>query len=223
MAKIPFTLDAWLKDKSQKVETRDGRPSRIICTDRKFGYPIIALAYNKDEDKEVYINADYSGKSQCESKDDLFLVTPEEELTEFESTLKYIVNNLTNNITYRNVMKERFNRGDEDEQIKEYASELLAIALKEIQPKIDAEIEKAYKNHDDVVFREGFEKGKEEALKDMPRWKTCGNGVCGNGDGILIALVKQYGGYKLASCLDITGEKYIMLSDLEKLPGFKED
>jgi len=30
-------------------------------------------------------------------------------------------------------------------------------------------------------------------------------------------------GYELVDALGITGEQYIMLSDLEKLPGFKED
>ena len=65
--------------------------------------------------------------------------------------------------------------------------------------------------------------GKAEALKDLPRWRKWGNGACGNSDGYPIALVSEYFGIRPVSCLGITGEKYIFLSDLEKLPGFKED
>ena len=39
-----FSLDEYLKNQPKKVMTRDGRPARIICTDRKGGnYPIVAL------------------------------------------------------------------------------------------------------------------------------------------------------------------------------------
>ena len=57
---------------------------------------------------------------------------------------------------------------------------------------------------------------------DKPVWRIWKNGACGNSEGNPIALVKTYGGYKLVSCLGADGEKYIMLSDLEKLPGFNE-
>lgn len=39
----PFNLEEYLKDPSRKVVTRDGRPVRILCTDRKGDTPIIAL------------------------------------------------------------------------------------------------------------------------------------------------------------------------------------
>ena len=39
----PFNLKEYLKNSSRKVVTRDGRPVRIICTDRKGATPIIAL------------------------------------------------------------------------------------------------------------------------------------------------------------------------------------
>ena len=40
-----FSLDEYLKDPSRKVVTRDGRPVRIVCTDRKGGgdHPVVAL------------------------------------------------------------------------------------------------------------------------------------------------------------------------------------
>ena len=39
----PFNLEEYLKNPDREVVTRDGRPVRIICTDRKGATPIIAL------------------------------------------------------------------------------------------------------------------------------------------------------------------------------------
>ena len=39
----PFNLEEHLKNPSRKVVTRDGRSARIICTDAKNNYPIVAL------------------------------------------------------------------------------------------------------------------------------------------------------------------------------------
>ena len=38
-----FNLEEYLKNPSRKVITRDGRKARIICTDAKNNYPIVAL------------------------------------------------------------------------------------------------------------------------------------------------------------------------------------
>ena len=38
-----FNLEEYLKNPSKKVVTRDGRNARIICTDAKNNYPIVAL------------------------------------------------------------------------------------------------------------------------------------------------------------------------------------
>ena len=45
-----FNLDEYLKNPSQKVVTRDGREVRIICTDAKGEYPIMALIPDKQEE-----------------------------------------------------------------------------------------------------------------------------------------------------------------------------
>ena len=47
-----FNLTEYLKDRSKKVVTRDGREVRIICTDAKGDEPIIALVYNNIRDEE---------------------------------------------------------------------------------------------------------------------------------------------------------------------------
>ena len=45
-----FNLEEFKKNPSQKVVTRDGRTVRIICTDVKGEYPIMALIPNKQEE-----------------------------------------------------------------------------------------------------------------------------------------------------------------------------
>ena len=43
-----FSLEKYLANPSRKVVTRKGYPVRILCTDRKGDYPIIALVENCD-------------------------------------------------------------------------------------------------------------------------------------------------------------------------------
>ena len=38
-----FNLEEYLANPSRKVVTREGRSARIICTDAKEGYPVVAL------------------------------------------------------------------------------------------------------------------------------------------------------------------------------------
>ena len=47
-----FNLNEYLKDPSKKVVTRDGREVRIICTDMKSEYPLIALVTDKKDNSE---------------------------------------------------------------------------------------------------------------------------------------------------------------------------
>lgn len=50
-----FSLEEYLKNPDRKVITRDGRPARIVCTDRKHERPIIALIKEKDgTEKTLY-------------------------------------------------------------------------------------------------------------------------------------------------------------------------
>ena len=45
-----FNLEEYLKNPSQKVVTRDGRAVRIVCTDVKGEYPIMALIPDKQQE-----------------------------------------------------------------------------------------------------------------------------------------------------------------------------
>ena len=47
-----FNLKEYLKNPSKKVITKDGRNVRIICTNAKNDYPIIALVKEQYNDKE---------------------------------------------------------------------------------------------------------------------------------------------------------------------------
>ena len=48
-----FNLEEYRNNPSRKVVTRDGRNVRIICTDRRGDYPIIALTEKQDNGEET--------------------------------------------------------------------------------------------------------------------------------------------------------------------------
>lgn len=197
--KIRFTLDAWLKDTSQKVVDEDDRPVRIICTDADGLYPIIGLVDNKiplpcgKNGRPPYIGG--GGGT-------LFLVTPEPELSGFEKA----------------VGLEIFDEPFEEKHIKvikEESAKLLSIARKELEPEVLERLEVAYKNQDEVVYENGKRDGKAEALKDLPRW------IPNKFDKHNFETCKAYLDTPRYLCYQ---NKMIDVSELvEKLPGFKED
>ena len=72
-----FNLTEYLKNPSQKVVTRDGREVRIICTDMKSDFPIVALIYDEEKQKEsiecFFENGKYLFFDADDSPLDLFL------------------------------------------------------------------------------------------------------------------------------------------------------
>ena len=72
-----FNLDEYLQNPSQKVVTRDGREVRIICTDMKSDFPIVALIYDEEKQKEsiecFFENGKYLFFDADDSPLDLFL------------------------------------------------------------------------------------------------------------------------------------------------------
>ena len=51
----PFSLEEYLKNPERKVVTRDGKNTRIICTDfHDDTYPIIALLSDKDGSESIF-------------------------------------------------------------------------------------------------------------------------------------------------------------------------
>ena len=55
-----FNLQEYLANPSQKIMTRDGRKVRILCTNAKNEFPIIALISN--DNKEVLMDYNNNGK-----------------------------------------------------------------------------------------------------------------------------------------------------------------
>lgn len=204
-----FNLQDWLKDKSQRVETRDGRPVRIVCWDRNGDYPIMALA-TEANGNESYITCLSNGRKTIHDQEfpsDLFIVTPEPELTAWEKAVGRAI------AGFQLIPKDKdgmHNRYDVNEFIKKNAAELLAMARKQLQPEIDSEIAKA----DSIVYDNGVLFGKAEALKDLPSWK------------------KDESFETEGSFMGVKGREFFVVKDgysisvselIEKLPGFKED
>ena len=78
----PFNLEEYLKDPSRKVVTREGKPARIICTDARGEYPVIALIEHYQETLDVTFSFTKDGKwctDGTNSNKDLFFVTEKHE------------------------------------------------------------------------------------------------------------------------------------------------
>lgn len=232
MAKIPFTLEAWLKDKSQKVETRDGRPARIICTDAKAddGACIIALipGYGGEEAYQFFPDGRaFSSKSSDEDCTDLFIVTPEPELTPFEDGLRQVCEEA---VTEAAVFPDRTS----EDFAKAHSAKLLALAREQFikdgyviekkafhdaVDKVSPEVmEEVSENIQIIALCAEYEKGRADVLKDLPRWKKIGYGDNYSSE----AKFTINGRYLEMN--DTLNEVYeVPLSALEKLPTFKED
>ena len=77
----PFNLEEYLKNPSRRVVTRDGRKVRIICTDVRSSFPVIALLerFNDDiEDVEEYTK-DGKYYDNETNKNDLFFAPEKHE------------------------------------------------------------------------------------------------------------------------------------------------
>ena len=76
----PFSLKEYLKNPSLKVVTRDGRNVRIICTDAKGNFPIIALVETPNN-TEVALRLSEDGYfySNGEDSRNLFFATEKQE------------------------------------------------------------------------------------------------------------------------------------------------
>ena len=75
----PFNLEEYLKNPSLKIVTREGKDARIICTDAKGKYPIVALIKSQNiEYPSVFTN---KGKYVLHTQhpDDLFFASEKKE------------------------------------------------------------------------------------------------------------------------------------------------
>ena len=78
-----FSLEEYLADPTKKVVTRIGQSVRIICTDAKYSYPVVALVtlggeYGEGEMLETYTK-DGTGYSGRQMSFDLFFAPEKHE------------------------------------------------------------------------------------------------------------------------------------------------
>ena len=207
-----FNLDIWLKDRSRKVVTRDGRPVRIVCWDCKNEQPIIALTLEPKIGIEIPRMYSSNGvyHSRIESSCDLFFADEENELNEFEKQLGVYI--------YYPKLSCEFDE-DEKKYIRDAAKTLLDLARKELEENYYTKV-----LDDRVVFKSGlnatdlqtaYDMGKQDALKDLPKWKKATeykdfeiNEACILDDNI----------YPIIATNVNIGEYYLELDELKNLP-----
>ena len=72
----PFNLKEYIKNPNKKVITRSGRPARIIYTDKKGMYPVVALIeYNNTYENVFAFTTDGRYSFVETDEKDLFFVT----------------------------------------------------------------------------------------------------------------------------------------------------
>lgn len=157
-----FSLDKYLENPSRKVVTRSGHNVRILCTDQRGNMPIVALVEFETLDGVQMFYSD--GKNESHREYDLFFADEEDGLTEFEKAIyQYTCTIVTacDGEVY----------GDKELKpiVKGITKELLDLAKRELQPEFDKEMDKMLAETDKVVYQ----KGREDALKDLPKWREC--------------------------------------------------
>lgn len=204
MAKIPFDIKyrPQIESGEYKVETWDGQSVSILAFDIHFrGMSHMILAkYN-----ECYDYWPFNGRYNRTSPDcnlDLFLVTPELELSEFEKAVG------------AEIFDSPFN-AEQIKVIKEESAKLLKLAREGYVPREEkwSEVEKTAK----AEFIRGTDFGRVEVLKDLPKWKKVN-------EGDLLEKSSKYllcsdGRYFYCCGSTITRDGYMLLvDDLGKLP-----
>lgn len=217
MAKIEFNIKyrPEIESGKYKVVTSTNKPVRIVCWDRvaKDGQSKdlkLCVLISEDNGESCYYYHS-SGEPWLGNRDgNLFILTDQPELTEFEQELMKIMEEEGAPI---GADISEYTEGD-IASIHSYSERLLALARKQLQPEIDAEIDKAYKNSDAVQYR----RGKEDAQKDMPHWRRMYAGAGGSGDGRNLFLIKDgIDTYRLSPVI-ACDDDYLVLSELDKLP-----
>ena len=204
--RIPFNIKfrPQIESGEYKVETRNGRPARIVCWDRKLEigftpHPISALVMvGCNEQCFAYTIDGLCNCNRCNSsQDDLFIITPDPELSDFEKVLSEC-------LCLASLKPELENY---DSMAREYGVKLLELAKKEA-----LEVYRAQNINE-------REMGKVKALANMPKWKRADeklylDRMCLIYEGNCIT-AKKYGEVP-------KGAFYLCVCDLLNLPGLDE-
>lgn len=135
MAKIPFDAKyrSQIESGEYKVETRDGRPVRIICWDRVAKENTdddlnICVLVPEDNGEGVYYYHQSGKKWVSDERFDLFIVAPEPELTKFEESLWSFLKLECSPIDHIEKLSD-----SEKMLFHKYAAELFELARKELE------------------------------------------------------------------------------------------
>lgn len=197
--KIPFDIKyrPQIESGEYKVETRDGKKVRVLCYDANSTAPVVALVTFNDGSegsRDYYSNGtiNYCGR---ENPLDLFVVTPEEELSEFEERIFKLLR-----------------------QYKECDIPLTPENIKAEASMLWPDFEKYFfdlygkEGEGDSALRSfyyrGLADGKAEALKEFEAQCKVNSDI---EHGLAYGL-----GYK-------AGKADALIDELTKIPGFKED
>lgn len=145
--KMPFDISYRDRIESGEVNvvTGCGEPAEIVKWDCKGRYPILAIIAAIDTSDSRFVPEFFAEDGTSEHKNSwLCILIGDDELTEFEALVKGLMTGVRNGLT---------------NSFKDEAAILLEAARKALRPEFDKELEQAYKNRDDVVFRKGYEKG----------------------------------------------------------------
>ncbi len=211
-----FSLEKYLENPSRKITTRYGdREVRIICTDRKGKYPIVALMVDTDDGSEYItshsINGWIDGKEKYPDKRDLFFVDEKEELTEFEKELQIIISEASHWTSDDGSISTYCQFGDKE--IKKISAQILDLARKEIEKSnVIVDKDKYIKICDCY-----YEQGKKDALKNLPKWYKGHDGESLYETSIIWVHQETKTLATAGLRLD-SNTSYLPISELEKLP-----
>ena len=202
-----FNLEEYKKNPNRKVVTRQCKSVRIICTDRRHtdSWPIVALEDYGDGEFVIYANIDGRTDMCSENIHDLFFADEEEELTEFELRL-------LSSLDYTRIYRQDYSEEDMLKIIKDIAQELLDLARKEIRKEQQEKLGTLEMPID--VTEPYYIKGKQDALKDLPKWKKATE--CKEFEVHVCVIDEDM--YPYLDTEVHKGEYYIELDDLKTLP-----
>ena len=170
--KIPFDIDTYRAHPEMRVETGRGENVRILTTNMKSDFPILAIIEDAPdhEDYDSFTLEGKNSKTLEDSNNDLFIVTDEPELTKFENRLAEIID-------YARLKKQDVSSEEIVEDAKRLSPELLSLAREqliheghiienhfnravekvepEVMKEVEAACELALKIADEVQYRKG--------------------------------------------------------------------
>lgn len=200
--------------------------ARIVCWDNKGEYPIVALVDNEPGKFDKYGRVPGGNRG---GEFSLFIVTPEEELSEFNDCVRRLID------TAHSLGKDHPYNTDKDALLEQYSIKLLQLAREKLikdgyviekkafhdaVEKVSPEVMKGVSDNVDmqIALRTEYEKGRADALKDLPRWRKCADA-----DRLDPYIIKpwivRFDNDVITDSAIIHHGHFLCFADLEKLPG----